>query len=266
MKKNKFIIFICLCLLLPFLGESSLLNYKEPDQALIAGRSGGHGHSGRSSHRSSSRSHHSSSKSHRTGGGTHFHGGTKSGVSSQVHHGTKVVPHTPRITTYHNQSFNQPGQPLVPGVTGVTSSQLSPQIYGDQYPMPANPPPDNPPTIVVDDNVPTTTDDNTPDNTPSTDLTVQPPAITIVQVPPPAASDNTPKVITRKDIPYSIDNGLFNYCFDKYWDEDEQDPFMAQINENLIVICWDELMNKYLDMQNKQKSPSDQQSQQQKPV
>jgi len=261
-----FVIFIVL-FILPISSEISFSNLTQFDNTLIASsRSGrGHGHSGRSSHHSSSRRHHTSSqRSHRSGGS--HHGQTRVG-GSHIHGGTHVTPHTSSVTSYGHPGY-------VPGfqTSGTVIQQPLNEGYADQIPM--NPPPEPPPVIIVDDNSPQMTDDNTPqmtdnnipqitiDNNPNEDGT----PMTVVQVPKKSSDTSTPKVLTRQDIPESMRFSLFQICYKKYFDEDEHDPLLVQINENLMAICYDDLLNKFLKMMNQPKSPDSQPQPQPSPI
>jgi len=222
MLKKYFLLFITF-FLLPLSSGSPLLNSKQLDDNLLAsGRSGGGRHSSSRSHHSSSRSRHShshtsSSRSHRTSRG-HY--------SS---HGTKTIP---RIRhPMHVYPGYTPDSTVIYGGTPLQTEEGIPS-FADKIPNPV-PQPTPQASSTSDQNDNTSLDTTTihkDDQTPKTSTIVK---------------SNKWKWKYSMIMPMAIRKGLYDYCWKKYYDKNEQDPLIKQINFSLIYICYGEMVDKY---------------------
>lgn len=228
-KLYRFLILLSL-VVLSFPAESKLFAIGEemtPNNVLISmGHKGGGGHhsrhGGHRGHRSSHRGSHHAGAGHRTG--THMRG---QGIYRNYQNYSPSLPEFQNEIEYP-QTENE--YPQYYFYEMDESNDLPPQMLFQMSQVPTDTDTDNNPTLPPDE------------DQPPFELSQKPPEESPPQV---IQKKLSPKVDLRQ-LPQEIRTAVFSSCFKRYWDPNEKDPFMKNLNYNFIVACVVETMNRYL--------------------
>lgn len=227
----RFLIFLFL-MLLSFPDKSSLFSKEEmtPNNMLISmghkggGHKGGHsGHKGHRGHRSGHRgSHHAG---HR--GGTHVRGqgGIRGqGVYRSYQNYSPTLPEFQTQDEYPQYYFYEPMD---------ESNDLPPEMLFHMSQVPKEAYYENVPTLPPDE----------VQVQPPIQLSKKPPE----KSPPQATQMKLPRkvAVDLRKLPPEIKEAVSKSCLKRYFDPDEIDSFMDQINYNLYIACVVEAINRY---------------------